>query len=156
MCKGCPIGEPGPEGFPLIPDKYYTPSIEEFHVGFEFERASYGGKLLPGAPINKEWILTKIDDSFDFNDVWDLFNEKKNEQDLRVKYLDEEDIESFGITTDIVNTMIFCKYKNEDLYFDYDTVSHEFKISKLEEDGFVFIIKNKSELKMLLKQLNII
>ena len=78
-------------------NKYYIPSVDEFHVGFEFERANYGSKLVAGAPVNKEWIKDKLTDSlFDINDILDIYNEGKYSTDLRVKYLDREDIESLG------------------------------------------------------------
>ena len=85
--------------------KYYTPSIEEFHVGFEYE-INQNNKW-----IKKEFNPVKKDDSitsnlFEFDDVykrlksitnrWD--SEKKkvvvSYEEIRVKHLDREDIES--------------------------------------------------------------
>lgn len=150
-------------------EKYYNPQIEEFHVGFEYDQASYGGKLVVGAPIKKEWITTRIDDSFDFNCIWDLFNEAKNKQDLRVKYLDKGDIESLGfklhreveLETGKYNEYMKSVHTNAVLAKSYDIFilnkgTNIIVNSVYSHSRFYGIIKNKSELKVLLKQLNII
>ncbi len=54
-------------------EKYYTPSIEEFHVGFEYEFFH-----------NNEWRKQ----TFSLIDGW-----PKDLKDSKVKYLDQEDIE---------------------------------------------------------------
>ena len=132
-------------------EKYYTPAIEEFHVGFEYEELS-------GVDSEMEDWSCKSFDPKEYIDRYGeyTFDDTSLEGWIRVKYLDKDDIESFGFKTDNMDPMIYCKYKNEDLYFDYNTTSHELKISTLDSDGIVLIIKNKSELKVLLKQLNII
>lgn len=69
-------------------DKYYTPSIEEFHVGFEFELKD---------PITQIWVKF----IFEEDKLWFI---KSNIS--RVKYLNKEDIESLGfelIEEDIKN-----------------------------------------------------
>lgn len=62
--------------------KYYTPTIEEFHVGFECE-LSY--------TKNENYTLTNLD-------IIDLefLIQKEPKIKARVKYLDKEDIESLG------------------------------------------------------------
>ena len=163
-------------------DEYYTPTINEFHVGFEYERASYGGKLLAGAPIKKEWVECKLGaDLYDINDVLDLYNEGKYSTDLRIKYLDREDIESLGFEYDNNGEPIPLREpENEgDLYdfplaFNLDTQLENgiCYILYLYKDGVVWIdwikdcagmgyvfkgvVKNKSELVKLMEQLNIL
>jgi hypothetical protein len=147
-------------------NKYYIPSIEEFHVGFEYERVSYGGKLLPGSPIIKEWhkeILS--DDAFDWNDVTDVYNEGKQCTDIRVKCLDQSDIESLGFLQHSESKYHYFKggertYKDyiyeishrEDSHFTQVIANTNPKFSRLLFEG---TIKNISELKVLLKQLGI-
>lgn len=61
-------------------NKYYTPTIEEFHIGFEYEWLDEEGNW------NKENTPTEITpDGYD-----------EQEYGLRVKYLNKEDIESLG------------------------------------------------------------
>lgn len=67
--------------------KYYTPTIDEFHMGFEYEWSEKGRKI---------WIEEKadIDDISLTYSAWEHSDEFKDE--YRVKHLDKEDIESFG------------------------------------------------------------
>jgi hypothetical protein len=68
--------------------KYYTPSIEEFHVGFECEVVQ-----------EAKWVKVEVIDS-----NMGYFERRLNEgESARVKYLDREDIESFGFL-DITRT----------------------------------------------------
>ena len=66
-------------------DKYYTPSLNEFHVGFEYE--TYNS-------YRKEWYKTILtEDNLEaLGSFWYNFLEAEH----RVKYLDKEDIESLG------------------------------------------------------------
>lgn len=73
--------------------KYYIPSIEEFHVGFEFERTRSAVAI-----SEDDWYKDTIEDQRDIAEVGKY-------EELRVKRLDREDIESFGI---------------EDIKFEYD------------------------------------
>ena len=59
---------------------YYTPKIEECHIGFEYEWKNDKG----------EWIKESSPES--------ISEDRYEEQTygLRVRYLDQEDIESFG------------------------------------------------------------
>ena len=71
--------------------KYYTPEIEEFHVGFEYEEQVEPGK----------WAWnTCHPNTFEKLYDWDSMDMLKIR--TRVKYLDQEDIESLG----------FIKYTN--------------------------------------------
>ena len=140
-------------------NKYYTPSVEEFHVGFEFEFHS----------SKSEWK------NFIFNlDRADhvLQNVRDNPELFRIKYLDKGGIES-------LNFKNYSGYKHGIINFTYKSVydygggyltyNLETKVLKLEivkdrhdnqgeslaEKLFDGIIKNKSELIKLMKQLQI-
>ena len=61
-------------------NKYYTPDIEEFHVGFEYEefyKETWRSVLYSGMGTT-------------------LYNFYSGNESIRVKYLDQEDIESLG------------------------------------------------------------
>jgi hypothetical protein len=137
-------------------NKYYTPGISEFHVGFDLE-------LFNGE--NGQWGRYTIGDAKDICNFQEcIYGEYEN---LRVKYLDEEDIESLGFVRDWSKDFIIeandrtyrlSPYYNmrgdvrETLVRIYivDPKSH----SSIDEI-FRGDIKNKSELIKLLKQLGI-
>ena len=136
--------------------KYYTPSLEEFHVGFEFE-TSY----LEDYDTWKKVIL-EFDDFGFYTSTWEV---DSNPTEFRVKFLDQEDIESLGWrfekqhagTEELQFTMDF-KNPSDDLGLDYDLESHYLRISWYgngDVTRFSGRVKNKSELKRLLKQLSI-
>lgn len=66
-------------------NKYYTPEIEEFHIGYKYEITN-----------GNEWV-SKI---FSKEDLKSFLYEKLengiNQKYIRTKYLDKEDIESLG------------------------------------------------------------
>lgn len=135
-------------------NKYYTPSIEEFHIGFEYEYL--------GNNLNTEWSKVKAE----WSDLDIMFDDYEHELDgkfeelYRVKYLDKEDIESLGFIVtqkpsgswyegeyDVTNkddSMIDCEFNN------IDPKDPLFIINNI-----TFKIKNKLELKKLIKMLNI-
>ncbi len=144
-------------------DKYYEPIIEEFHVGFEYEYLNPNGQwvnhILGSSPI----IHNELDQ---FKD--DLM--KLAHAVTRVKYLDKEGIESlkWNTTSSETNYRHFINRTKSE--FDtpqivlecIDLHEHIYDIFNLiNEGGKRFIvfrgqIKNKGELKVLMKQLNII
>jgi hypothetical protein len=65
-------------------NKYYTPKVEEFHVGFNYELL-----ILDDIQWWKETIVRK-------DNRFDCFDDYLNEKRIRIKYLDKEDIESLG------------------------------------------------------------
>lgn len=154
-----------------IENKYYTPSIEEFRVGFEYEVLEKGQKDNPRwftlVPVNPEdeWFKFKYPDPFLGYRVDKLFKHRT----IRVKYLDGSDIEELGfvISSDYGAAtefklkdrwkLIKVKHggvsysKNEIRLFENDSIFGESYNTRL----FIGDIKNKSELKVLLQQLNI-
>lgn len=138
--------------------KYYTPELEEFHIGFEYEFLEQHG-----SPEEKwvEKILTEISDGEDDMYLGNTLHAiEKYERvylrnAVRVKYLDEDDIKELGweLSWSEFNTLTFTKSKSvitwwvesTHLRINYQTGWQLF-------DGQ---IKNKSELKRLMKQLGI-
>ena len=133
-------------------DKYYTPKIEEFHVGFEFE-VNYTNE-----GWTKEVFCSGEGRNIDSVSKLKAFlGRAKFKEAYRVKYLDKEDIESLGFefvtdgwwSTNLAGDGYQILWKEGGrLHLSYG--QHEFSTVKF--DG---IIKNKSELKVLLKQLEI-
>lgn len=125
--------------------KYYTPEIEEFHVGFEYGslenirdasgRTSWNSWIIKNAPTRLSGI----------HDIY--FKGKENK--LRVKHLDREDIEGFGF---VVGSGSKDFEKGEYQLELFDSIVH---ISKSYGEVVLFhgAIKNKSELKKILKQI---
>ena len=144
-------------------DKYYTPEKEEFCIGFEFEYLSAWQQS------DTEW------EPLVFNNFKDLtsLNTYFKHAEFRVKYLTKEDIESLGfkVEEEFRNDNLY-KYNfliKEDLDFDEGKIIGSYNIenryltiengAQWPEDHQYYvdelIIKNKSELKRLLKQLGI-
>jgi len=135
--------------------KYYTPTIEEFHVGFEFEFLNN----------QNEWIFSN-DFSLDFaDDDTDTVSEVERLLEvskIRVKNLCREDIESENWELDsCVEKECFYIHKSSNLkngtirlVFREKEGSIEINCDKFGE-CFYGILKNKSELQKLMIQLNI-
>ena len=137
-------------------NKYYTPTIEEFHVGFEYQFNDFGtdGNLL------SDWQKATIKCGTQIDDI-NRKEDNKNVYSLRVKLLDREDIISLDWELDsIVEKECFYIHKTSSLQNDIRLVFRE-KESSIEINSSKFgecfygIIKNKSELKKLMNQLNI-
>lgn len=155
-------------------NKYYTPTIEEFHIGFEYEYFE---------PVNNTgWVKAEIHFFDEHNTTQDLHDNLKEgvHRPIRVKYLDGEDIESLGWAIREDNTKLLvldyekpftnCDRKiHNKVFIHYNLVSkwglittgnrnytHEDE-DKLDKaiTRFCGYIKNKSELIKLMKQLNI-
>jgi len=134
-------------------NKYYTPSIDEFYIGFEYEYYSNGN-----------WSISN-----DFVDVfsdWDtesIYSVKSEIQDktIRVKYLDQKDIESLGFT-ELFKEIKYFNLRHFNLFFfeDSNIISIDkmmLGVSGAWSEVMIFrgIIKNKSELKFIMKCLEI-
>ena len=139
-------------------DKYYTPDITEFKVGFKYEYYSDYAKIW------KSYIL-KLDDykSTQMSESW-FIEEVLELKNIRVKHLDKDDIEELG-------WLPLPKYSSldkEGLSFDYlgnDTKNIDFQlyfnnwkfIQIFEFRDLVYQgeLKNYNELQKIMKQLNI-
>ncbi|MBC7845566.1 MAG: hypothetical protein H7Y10_03640 [Flavobacterium sp.] len=151
-------------------NKYYTPTIEEFHVGFECEHktqeliAKAIGKIIDIKFLFGEDIKIPENDLFEHH-IFDGRNLQIYSlnphllKDFRVKYLDREDIESLGweLRTDENRDLHIPEYTIERFYLK-DLADVFFTIyddSAVDEYVFRGKIKNKSELKKLMMQLEI-
>lgn len=149
-------------------NKYYTPSIEEFHVGFECEFNN---------PMQSNTWKKEICDQDTISIVYDTCEHEDYKGEFadtfRVKYLDKEDIESLGWEytgqKDDYGFLLFTK--NIEIGFNsgnlltlrYSPVNHGIWIKRQtyglwgnDVNEFPFTIKNKFELAKLMKQLNIV
>lgn len=152
-----------------LENKYYTPSLDEFYVGFEYEFKNI--IETPSGDV-ESWDDQHWEYSLWYSDLLQYLKEDR----IRVKYLDSEDIESLGFTyikTHAGTTEMYFEKDNLALSFDpnfkYGKTGcnylriYEFKLNNseiyydLDSDITLFTgsIKNISELKKLLKQLNI-
>lgn len=145
-------------------NKYYVPEIEEFYIGFEYEWMRYG----EGATEWTKSILTMENGPVGDYDAW-------RGNDYRVKYLDREDIESLGWkfigkTIDnwyelvIDRPAVMSTHTNRRYVLQHDFRTNQGVVVKAydyssgdtgEHDIYRGACKNKSELKILMKQLNI-
>ena len=126
-------------------NKYYTPEINEFYVGFEYE------ELEEVENNNQTWNKYQVEKS----DYLGNYNNSLALNEIRVKILDKEDIESLGFEE--VESGIYMKDKTKFVKYVLDTRSSRFSIrnSIYNECWFYGTIKNKSELIRILKQLHI-
>jgi len=135
--------------------KYYTPQVDEFFVGFEFEELN----IL--SVYDDHWKV-KVKKEVFTQELWRSgysnwnFLDKLQEGKIRVKYLDKEDIESLGFKG---NDILF-EYKNFTIFLleDRILISEELIDNlgiKNQCRRFEGNIKNKSELKQVLKMLGI-
>lgn len=136
-------------------NKYYTPTIEEFHVGFEYQHKG----LLD---------INQIEEKF-YNFNYDLkdksleeINYAINNNWIRVKYLDQEDIESLGWVKHNINKNCYYIELHKNTfgtiymeYYDEQETKWCIESDRHGETIFIGTIKNKSELKKLMKQLGI-
>lgn len=143
--------------------KYYTPTIEEFCVGFEYEHMNF--KTSP------KWKWCK--ETFYLNQSHiDLVKYCEIDKTVRVKFLDKLDVENLGFQYQGLNSEGLPGFR---LYFDDkmwsctvctaifnksdNTVNITIQSSMFydnDKEGVTFKVKNKSELKRILESLNIL
>lgn len=166
--------------------KYYIPEIEEFHPGFEIQWNivdvftsiedvhEAGLKRKDVTEPKSKYSEYRYERERWENIVWDEDFSFPNHTDTkyRVKYLDQEDIESLGFNMNPINNRVFSKKSESAKEFYINTgwsspVTD--KIStvitniirddnmRIKHEHFLFngIIKNKSELKRILKQIGV-
>ena len=130
-------------------NKYYTPKVEEFHVGFEYEYF-----------IMEGWQPVAYHPS-DMAEA-ERFLETLYSNKIRVKYLDREDIESLGFKFGTQLTERTAMYHLEacnHTSLSYNEKEHTIRVAV--HNGVVevlknIIIKNKSELRKILIQAEIL
>lgn len=141
-------------------NKYYTPTIEEFHVGFEFEYKPKEGPWVHVYPEtwmspNKGMLLQYCTETELLRNINVQDQCLKRIDEIRVKYLDQSDIESLGWRFG-TNDYVFPENKNV-TYGQYKLLFNNNELEIIHLSGTLFrgIIKNKSELIKLMQQLNI-
>ena|SRR3990167_9841201 len=143
-------------------EKYYVPDISEFHVGLECEywgfdyikSVGYSEKYTEG------WVKHTICE-FDYEIFRDgdkmLSNPFDDENKFRVKYLDLSDIESCGWR--VIPNFSNYSIKTKDKLYELNPKASDgnLLIGEVLDRNTLFrgTIKNKSELKILMKQLGI-
>lgn len=131
-------------------NKFYTPNISEFYVGFECEWQCKIRNETWNKQICDVDLLSIVYDQLEHADEEEPFEEQ-----FRVKYLDEEDIEECGFEK--IDANKYTHLDNE-LYFRENTG----RVAILKQPNYLIpnyafdgTIKNKNELKMILKMLGI-
>jgi|AntRauTorckE5430_2_1112549.scaffolds.fasta_scaffold00956_1 hypothetical protein len=144
-------------------DKYYTPTLEELisHVikGEIVYADVYGNSRLLELPTENSILYLMAFLKCHANIVGRSIVDLDPDQ-FRIKYLDREDIESCGFDTED-NGECYCMIDMFDLYglypWEWDKgIKNQYKIILNGETLYRGIIKNISELKVLLKQLNVL
>jgi hypothetical protein len=138
--------------------KYYTPELEEFHIGFKYEYNCnsdiYGRKWIVNN-LSLEDIQQDCDGGYEYSNPYNASNYGVS---IRVKYLDENDIKDLGWEFDerVRNAHYFnlSTYCMEVIYYS-DRI-----LVDISEDGDCDIsaklyVKNKSELKKILKMIGV-
>ncbi len=138
-----------------IDSKYYTPKLEEFHIGFEYEIKENNGYR----KIIFDGYTPLIEKSFcgDYGDWYDSLEEDIKIGIIRVKYLDKEDVESLGwIKNHLQLDNEFILRDNQNRLWGL-VIYKEGNINLINNKGYFtdVNIKNKSELNKLMEQLNI-
>jgi hypothetical protein len=137
--------------------KYYTPVIEEFHIGFEFELEDMNDDF--SSMVFRKCTLSIGDDLL-------MLNEWLKNEEIRVKLLDHADIEGLGwdYIQEEIETSPFWFVKN--IFSEKHKKSIEFQLitqfngwicisEQIRDTRFSGFIKNKSELLKLMNQLQI-
>lgn len=152
---------------------YYTPSINEFHIGFEYEvtLSSTGGLAIVDfskeTPITELFIEPRIpiwegaivgfDTAFGFPNKLrrsiDSIKEALDDDRVRVKYLNQEDVENLGYK--LSRAFIFENPNDSSwISLDYFEEGKGWYISFDEEESqfsFQGWVKSKSQLRRLLE-----
>lgn len=128
---------------------YYTPKIGEFHVEFEYELRN---------EENAQWGKTTIKEPDDIKSIYDWYDLEST----RVKFLDQEDIESFGFTNLIDRYLLKTKNNISYLLF-HDNNTNTVSIFVFDEEKDLvdnkynkLKVKNKSELKKVLQMIGVL
>jgi hypothetical protein len=141
--------------------KYYTPEIKEFHVGFEYEYNN--NHVWMHEPTKGEWKKEEYingvgrDGESDYQEIMNMLDN----DEVRVKHLNKEDIASLG-WGDYVEPREYnhsWSIGSFIIYVWFNALSEDGVTVRIYDSFphhvFQGNIKNKSELKKLMGQLNI-
>lgn len=160
-------------------NKYYIPKVEEFYVGFKYEIKDWDG-FTPDGNSHKSFHKAIFEGMLDgqngtYKISFDRLSELIKEEEVRVKYLDKEDIESLGWKLIKEYKSPYTKYTLYNFHINiergFNTGTHYYlnllDNNKIQieirtygsydtfNNKMEFNIKNKSELIKLMKQLGI-
>lgn len=132
-------------------NKYYTPDITEFCIGFEYEWNNTNEDDI--------WRESKAGNEDCYHAVQDIINNLDCK--YRVKHLDKGDIES--LEWELVEKGGLAEYYEKGVFFMELNFNSNSKYNLIIYDRtkeginhcFIGYIKNKSELKKIMQQLNI-
>ena len=135
---------------------YYTPTIEEFYFGFEFEVLNTKDKLFIPTIDENVWVLVKSE----FGVLGDLSNIHKLilDKQVRVRSLTETDVLDIGFELNYKeknnpNKMFFLgKHSLIRNHNNWCIITVRNDERQEDYTAYVGHIKNKSELKRILKQ----
>lgn len=142
-------------------EKFYTPKIEEFHTGFQYEskQGFQDGTVKTQEQFDNATWESKTTDGFDLAYIDRALNGRNHQNNIcgiRVKYLDRSDIEELGWAFKNVYTErdgeTFYRGANRIIFW---RTERKLFISDPDVGLFEGTIKNKSELKVLLTQIGI-
>jgi hypothetical protein len=138
-------------------NKYYTPTIEDIYIGFEYEYLNSKEIWVKSNDFSNEYM-------YEDSPLYGVYKDIENEK-IRVKYLDKEDIETEGF--ELVDE---GEYQVDSYYskkVDKVQAVIEYRV-RLWSDSWVNIwsedtgstyfggtIKNKSEFKRILKMIGV-
>lgn len=143
-------------------DKFYTPKIDEFYIGFEFEEEFKNPnhrKLIKPLEDKYEWVKLNLDTSHSLSRITSKIKQNR----IRVKYLDESDLIELGWNKtadnsyesnarDTLTVIRFSDEKGRLLICEESFSKIVFKGTLITRQAW---IKNKSEMKKLMQMLNI-
>jgi len=136
-----------------LKNKFYVPKIEEFYIGFEYEEKSSG--LWTKQTYDEYSPILNKELCYDYGCKYDTIQDYINQQIIRVKHLNSEDIEDLG----------FFKEKDEFYTNEKGSIvggnndpNYYYVFNNIDrgDSAFSGIIKNKSELKKILKMVGIL
>jgi len=147
-------------------NKYYTPDISEFHVGFEFEAKVYVARSAKEEDISWSWEKCKLGEPDKFSSLVSnsmIDDGMLESESIRVKHLDTEDIESlypieeWFVSDNMYGGTWMIKYHG---FGKISVVTKDFVRDASGEFSVLTIlhrarIKNKSEFKRILKQIGV-
>jgi len=128
-------------------EKYYTPSIDEFHVGFEYET------YVPNKDVWSKEVFYMNESHIKLLNGIHL-----KLPTIRVKHLDGDDIRSLGFNCAWAEAYetIYEHDRIRSWVLTHTGFEYNIQINKGDAVYFRGTIRNKSELVKLLKQLNIL
>lgn len=123
-------------------NKYYTPDIQEFHVGFEYGHSDltvrYAIINLKSGEEEGESELKRIWIKYIFSgnefDIWNssfVFRDALMNDQIRVKYLDIDDINSLGfIESNAMNNLFYKEISSNNEKLIIELIQYESCISR--------------------------